>query len=320
VSRDGWAVVDDSMGVRWDTATYSSAEWPWVTGPAESPAGPPGSYAPAERCYPEGFQRFECIWGNVVDAGACAAKGCCFDAAAAAAADGVPPAQHVTPWCYWPVPAPGTSAYQDLYFFGHGWDFQGALRDFTAVGGRPAMMPRWALGPFFSRWFAYTDHEERGVLATHARNGIPLDVQVLDTDWHMGWWYSHGFPPHPPRYPDSLPPHAHAISWTGWDVNTHLLPAVKKLHAYLHTRGVATGWNFHLPPYVHMSGGVQYTDSVYRELCAQLGLDADEGAPVLGDYSNKTWTSIFFKLALEPLLVGLDVDFSWCVCWRCTSP
>jgi len=127
----------------------------------------------------------------------------------------------------------------------------------------------------------------------------------------MGWWYSHGFPPHPPRYPTSTPPHAHAIQWTGWDVNAHLLPAVKKLHAYLHARGVATGWNFHLPPYVHMSGGVQYTDSVYRELCGALGLDADEGLPVLGDYSNKTWTKIFFKLALEPLLVGMDVDFAW---------
>ena len=35
---------------------------------------------------------------------------------------------------------------------------------------------------------------------------------------------------------------------------------------------MATGWNFHLPPYVGHSGGVQYVDSVYRALCEALGL------------------------------------------------
>lgn len=179
VSRDGWAVIDDSMGVRWDTVDYKGVDWPWVTGPAESPASAPGAYAPEERCAPKGFQRWECIWGNVVDAGACAARGCCFDPVAAGEADGVPPAQHMTPWCFWPTPPAGTAAYTDLYLFGHGDDFKGAMKDFTGVGGKIPLMPRWALGPFFSRWFAYTDHEERGVLATHARNGIPLDVQVV---------------------------------------------------------------------------------------------------------------------------------------------
>jgi hypothetical protein len=50
-------------------------------------------------------------------------------------------------------------------------------------------------------------------------------------------------------------------------VNEALLPVVARLHEHLHARGVATGWNFHLPPYVEKSGGVQYTDSVYRALC-----------------------------------------------------
>jgi alpha-glucosidase (family GH31 glycosyl hydrolase) len=315
VSLDGWAVIDDTMGARWDTTSYraeaGAGKWPWVTGPAESPAAPPGAKPDAAQCLPTGFSRFECLWGNVVDEAGCRARGCCFDAEAAASAQGVPPAIHMTPWCFWPTPAPGTSGYTDLYFFGHGWDFRGALRDFTGLGGRPPLLPRWALGPFFSRWFAYADHEERAVLAMHARNGIPLDVQVLDTDWHMGWWHAHGFPPHPPRYPEGTPPNAHAIQWTGWDVNEHLLPAVKRLHAHIHARGVATGWNFHLPPYVGFSGGVQYVDSVYKELCAALGLEWEEGEPVLGDYSNKTWSEAFFRVAMVPLLVGLDVDFAW---------
>ena len=179
LSTSGWAVIDDSLGPRWDTTNYAAAqrrdEWPWVTGPAESPASASGEQPPAAACAAQGFERFECIWGNVVDEGACAARGCCFDAAAAAAADGQPPANHFIPWCFWPQPA---AAYTDLYFFGHGADYVGALRDYTALAGRVPLMPRWALGPHFSRWFAFTDEEEREVLATHARLGIPLDVQA----------------------------------------------------------------------------------------------------------------------------------------------
>lgn len=71
-------------------------------------------------------------------------------------------------------------------------------------------------------------------------------MQVLDTDWHMGWTHERSWPAHPPRYPDGPPPNANAIQWTGWDVNTALLPAAKRLHDFLHARGVATAWNLHV--------------------------------------------------------------------------
>jgi hypothetical protein len=313
-SRDGWAVVDDSLGPRWEGGAPAPAAraggWPWVSGPAEMPTAP-GATPPAAACAARGFERFECLWGNVVDEAGCRARGCCYDAAAAAEAAGQPPAIHMTPWCFWPEGGAVSAAYADWYFFGHAGAHRAALRDFAVVGGRTPLVPRWALGPFFSRWFAYADFEERGVVNAHARNGIPLDVQVLDTDWHMGWWHEHGWPAHPPRFPDGPPPDAHPIQWTGWDVNEHLLPAVARLHAHLHARGVATGWNFHLPPYVHKSGGVQYVDSVYRPLAAALGLDGDAGLPILGDYSNKSWVEPFFRIAVERLLVGMDVDFAW---------
>jgi hypothetical protein len=174
VSTDGWAVLDDSTGPRWDTRDYSLAvargDWPWVTGPAESPASFPPS---AEHCAAAGFDRFECVWGNSVDEAACRAKGCCFDAEAALAADGQPAAMHFVPWCFWPTPQ---LRYTDLYFFGHGRDYRGALRDFTTLGGRVPLSPRWSLGPHFSRWFAFSDAEEREVLMTHGRLGIPLDT------------------------------------------------------------------------------------------------------------------------------------------------
>jgi hypothetical protein len=212
----------------------------------------------------------------------------------------------LTPWCWWPQPA---AEYADLYLFAHGDDFRGALADLRAVSGKIPLMPRWALGTYFSRWFAMTDFEERDVLARHAASNIPLDVQVIDTDWHHGWKHEKsGWPAAPPAWPDGPPPDAQAISWTGWDINSDLLPAAKRLHAYLHDRGVATMFNLHLPPYVKQSGGVQYIDSAYAPLAAALGHDTSRGATILGDYSNLTWVRAFFDIAVAPVLVGLDVD------------
>ena len=170
VSGDGWAIIDDSLAPRWES--YDQ-EWPWTTGPAERPPA-----AEPDTCTATNWDRFECIWGNVIDEAGCAAKGCCFDANAAAGASGQPTNMHFVPWCWWPRPAENRAAYTDLYFFGAGLDFRRSLRDFTSIAGRVPAVPRWALGPFYSRWFAYHDFEERDIVATFARNGVPLDVLV----------------------------------------------------------------------------------------------------------------------------------------------
>jgi alpha-glucosidase (family GH31 glycosyl hydrolase) len=36
-----------------------------------------------------------------------------------------------------------------------GHDYPRALRDYALIGGRVPMLPRWELGPQYSRWFAY---------------------------------------------------------------------------------------------------------------------------------------------------------------------
>ena len=43
----------------------------------------------------------------------------------------------------------------DLYFFGYGHDYAGALREFTLVSGPAPLLPRWALGNWWSRYWPY---------------------------------------------------------------------------------------------------------------------------------------------------------------------
>ncbi len=72
----------------------------------------------------------------------------------------------------------------DYTFFGYGHDYTAALGDFALVAGREPLPPRYAFGYWWSRYWNYSDDELRDLVAHFNRYGIPLDVLVIDMDWH----------------------------------------------------------------------------------------------------------------------------------------
>ena len=84
--------------------------------------------------------------------------------------------------------SPLSHLHQDLYFFGHGLDFPAALRDYVSLAGPIPLLPRYALGPGFSRWYAWNEHEEmQHIIADgFASHGVPLDQLSIDMDWVRG--------------------------------------------------------------------------------------------------------------------------------------
>jgi alpha-glucosidase (family GH31 glycosyl hydrolase) len=47
----------------------------------------------------------------------------------------------------------------DLYFFGYGRDFTACLRDYRRLSGAVPLIPRWALGNWWSRYWPYRQDE-----------------------------------------------------------------------------------------------------------------------------------------------------------------
>ena len=45
------------------------------------------------------------------------------------------------------------------------------------------MIPRWAPGYWWSRWWAYTDPELEELVDDFSRRNLPIDVLVLDMEW-----------------------------------------------------------------------------------------------------------------------------------------
>ncbi len=156
----------------------------------------------------------------------------------------------------------------DFYFFGHGTDFQGAIDDYFAVSGRVPMIPRWALGNWWSRYWAYTDQELLNLMDEFQAHNIPLSVCIVDMDWHItdtggkGSIWSSG--------------------WTGYTWNTDLFPNPKGFIDQLHTRKLRTALN------LHPHAGVESHEAMYEQFGAWMNHDTSDGARIPFDIADKT--------------------------------
>jgi alpha-glucosidase (family GH31 glycosyl hydrolase) len=132
---------------------------------------------------------------------------------------------------------------QEWYFFGYGTDYAQALQDFVQLCDRSPMLPRWAFGVWFSLYDQMHDADYRQLVRQFDELELPLDVVVLDVDWHLG-------------------------GWCGWDWNEKFFPDPKGFLQWAHSNGLHIGANVHIE-------GVSPEDSHFADLCAARGLDPD---------------------------------------------
>ena len=123
----------------------------------------------------------------------------------------------------WVQPRPANDGnYEDGYFFGYGADYKTALKDFSTLTGSAVLLPKWAFGNWFSRYFAYSFEDYRTQLLPAFRaNRVPLDALVADTDW---------------KAPNS---------WAGWNWNPALFPDPQAFLDWAKAEHLQTTLNVH---------------------------------------------------------------------------
>ena len=72
----------------------------------------------------------------------------------------------------------------DKYVFAYGKDNVGCLNAFYEITGKAPLIPRFALGNWWSRYRAYTQKEYEDLMDEFIRRDIPLAVATVDMDWH----------------------------------------------------------------------------------------------------------------------------------------
>ena len=228
ISRDGWAVVDDSTRPLFDSDNFSFAqgeksEWPWLM------LRPPG-----ERL--------------------------------------------------------------DWYFFGYGHEYKKALGDFVRVAGRIPLPPRFAFGAWWSRYWAYSDQELDQLVRGMHENDVPLDVLVIDMDWHLSETQL--------KEKHEVDQSGEGLGWSGYTWNPLLFPDPKDFLANIHAEGLKATLN------LHPASGVQPWEDAYPAMAKAMGIDPETKKYVPFDITNKKFATNYMDLLHHPL-EREGIDFWW---------
>ncbi len=177
----------------------------------------------------------------------------------------------------------------DIYFFGCGHDYAGAVRDLMRITGAPGLLPAWALGCWWSRYHAYSDTEYLSLMDRFRREDVPLSVAVVDMDWHVTGGEGRDY------FKDG---------WTGYTWNRELFPDGRAFLSALHERGLKTALN------LHPALGVRPWDDRYEEMCRAVGQDPALQKPVPFNCLSPQFLKAYFEVLHFPLEED-GVDFWW---------
>jgi alpha-glucosidase len=186
---------------------------------------------------------------------------------------------------------------QDWYFFGYGHDYEAALRDFTLIAGKIPLPPYFAFGTWWSRYWAYSDQELMDLAKDFRNNDVPLDVFVIDMDWH-------------PTFNSQKPGEkemdasGHPKGWSGYSWNKVLFPDPTQFLKDLHSIGLKTTLN------LHPASGVQPWEDAYPAMARAMGVDPATGKYIPFDITSKKYAINYLDLVHHPL-EKQGIDFWW---------
>ena len=203
-----------------------------------------------------------------------------------------------SPWP-WAMERPSNEApakYTDWYFFGYGHDYKSALGDYVRVAGRIPLPPRFAFGVWWSRYWAYSDQELDELVKDFRENDTPLDVLVIDMDWHMSYDQLKAMGENDQA--------SQRLGWTGYSWNKVLFPDPDAFLKNLHGEGLKATMN------LHPASGIEPWEQAYPAMARAMGIDPATKKYVPFDPTNKKWAENYFKLVLHPL-EKQGIDFWW---------
>lgn len=196
---------------------------------------------------------------------------------------------------------------KDYYVFAYGRDYRACMRAFYGIAGDIPLIPKYALGNWWSRYKAYTQDEYLEVIAHFEREKIPVTVATIDMDWHwvdvIRRFGKEAKPKAGPNIEDKLMCKIFP-GWTGYSWNTDLFPDHKAMLAKLQEDG------YHVTLNVHPSNGVRFFEDSYRDMCAAMGLDPAQKPYVRFKLGDKRFLEAYFDVLHHPLEAE-GVDFWW---------
>lgn len=182
---------------------------------------------------------------------------------------------------------PRDHAETDIYFFGYGHRYIEAVQDFYTLAGPIPLLPRYALGNWWSRYYRYTQTEYLELMDRFKNEGIPFTTSVIDMDWH--------------RVDDVNP--KYGSGWTGYSWNSQLFPDHCAFLRSLHECGLKATLN------VHPRDGIRAYEDDYETVAKRVGIDSTTGEAAEFDLTNPDFVDAY--LDMHHRMEDEGVDFWW---------
>ena len=195
----------------------------------------------------------------------------------------------------WIAPRPAIHG-TDGYLFAYGRDFKAALRSLTAIGGAVPLPRKVVLGSWYSRWYPYTDDHYRQIVQEYEEHDTPLDIMVMDMDWHER------------RHATTGHGWAKMLGWSGWTWDRQLIKDPESLLRWYHDRQLSVTLN------VHPHDGIRSHEECYPAFMKALGEDPATGGNLPFRAGDRKYMAAYFDCAHTPL-ERQGVDFWW-VDWQ----
>ena len=184
---------------------------------------------------------------------------------------------------------------QDLYLFAYGHDYKQALADYALVAGRAPMPPKYTLGYWWSRYWQYSDNEFVDLVNKLKSMDVPIDVLIVDMDWHETWGLRKSNSP--------KDEYGQRIGWTGYTWQKELFPSPANFLKWTENEELKVALN------LHPASGIQPYEAVYDDFTKKYGW-SEKGKSVPFKIDERKWADAYFKTVLEPMERD-GVDFWW---------
>ena len=204
--------------------------------------------------------------------------------------------------------APPSDDTLDIYVFAYDKDYRAAVNALYSISGKVPMLPRFAFGNWWSRYYAYSDKEYLHLMKEFEKRDIPLTVATLDMDWHYsanvdeemqitksgkatldtGCAANGQFP----------------IGWTGYSWNKKLFPDYKAFLKQL------KNMNLHITLNLHPSSGVRYFEDMYPQMAQAMGIDPKSEKCIPFNLADANFVKAYFEILHHPYEKD-GVDFWW---------
>jgi len=171
----------------------------------------------------------------------------------------------------------------DTYLFMYLKDFAYCLKDYYMITGAPGLIPRYALGNWWSKNEAYDDNTLKDLIDNFDEKKVPLSILLLDKDWHYREFNN--------KMKDS-----------GFTWNEKHFDHPSNMINYLHKKGIRLGLN------IDPMEGIYPYENGFTELENIINKNKDGIIP-FNVYDVKTLNMYFDKL-IHPL-DEQGVDFFW---------